>query len=197
MLPRTLKRITNEIKDLNKNTIDYIQAFPDDNNMLIFYFMLKGEKGSDYDGGYYIGQILLPEDYPMNPGDIMLLTPNGRFEPNHKICLTNTGFHASDWNPLWGIRTILLGIYSIWLTDTEHGISHIRESPKKRQQLAQESHNFNTAMYPEITKKFTQFVNSDGGLLIPQSEPIKKLMSEIPVQPTDIKPKKIRKIPKK
>jgi ubiquitin-conjugating enzyme E2 J1 len=68
----------------------------------------------------------------------MLLTPNGRFELNKKVCLTSkwrlarlimhvseailtdgltlwlivtvTGFHEESWQPAWGIRTALVGL---------------------------------------------------------------------------------------
>jgi ubiquitin-conjugating enzyme E2 J2 len=160
--PQTEKRLKGEVKDLLKNKIDIVQAIQDETNRLIFYFLLKGDPASDYRGGYYMGKILLPADYPQNPGDFIMLTPNGRFMIDNKICLTNTGYHKESWNPLWGIRNVLLGIYSIWMDDKEHGISHIFDSPEKRRKYAGESMAFNLSKYPNIITKFDQFINEDG-----------------------------------
>lgn len=162
--PLTEKRLHNELKDLKKNKTDFIQAIHDETNKLIFYFMLKGDPTSDYKDGYYIGKIILPTDYPNNPGDFMMLTPNGRFTTEHKICLSNTGYHRESWNPLWSIRNILLGIYSIWMDDKENGISHIHESPAKRKAYAKNSMNFNLKHYTEITTQFDQFIKEDGSV---------------------------------
>lgn len=163
--PQTEKRLHNELKDLKKNKTDFIQAIQDETNKLIFYFCLKGDKTSDYNGGYYIGKIILPADYPNNPGDFMMLTPNGRFTIDHKICLSNTGYHRDTWNPLWSIRNILLGIYSIWMDDKENGISHIHESPDIRRRYAKESMNFNMKYYNNIITRFDQFIKEDGSIM--------------------------------
>jgi ubiquitin-conjugating enzyme E2 J2 len=163
--PQTEKRLHNELKDLKKNKTDFIQAVQDETNKLIFYFCLKGDPSSDYKGGYYIGKIILPPDYPNNPGDFMMLTPNGRFTIDSKICLSNTGYHKDTWNPLWSIRNILVGIYSIWMDDKENGISHIHESPAKRKVYAKESIEFNLKYYKNIITRFDQFIKEDGTVM--------------------------------
>jgi ubiquitin-conjugating enzyme E2 J2 len=168
--PQTEKRLHNELKDLKKNKTDFIQAVQDETNKLIFYFCLKGDPTSDYKGGYYIGKIILPSDYPNNPGDFMMLTPNGRFTIDSKICLSNTGYHKDTWNPLWSIRNILLGIYSIWMDDKENGISHIHESPAKRKGYAKESMEFNLKHYKNIITRFDQFIKEDGTIMTEEEQ---------------------------
>jgi ubiquitin-conjugating enzyme E2 J2 len=169
---QTEKRLSNEIKDLIKNKIDFIQAVQDETNRFIFYFLLKGDSTSDYKDGYYLGKILLPNDYPTKPGDFMILTPNGRFTPDSKICLTNTGYHAESWTPLWTISNVLKGIASIWLDDNEHGISHIKDTPMNRKKYAKESMAYNMKYYPEITVKFDQFISEDGTVLSEEKQKI-------------------------
>ena len=162
---QTEKRLSNEIKDLTKNKIDFIQAVQDDTNRFIFYFRLKGDSSSHYKDGYYLGKILLPPDYPISPGDFMLLTPNGRFTPDNKICLTNTGYHKESSSPVWTIKNVLIGLYSIWLDDKEHGISHIKDTPANRRMYGKESMKYNLKHYPEIIRKFDQFINDDGSVM--------------------------------
>lgn len=162
----TEKRLTNELKDLKKNKLEFAQAIQDETNKFIFYFLLKGDDDpkSDYRGGYYIGKIMLPSSYPDKAGDFMMLTPNGRFTPDTKICLSNSGYHPESWTPTWTIRSMLIGFLSIFLSDQEHGIAHIKESSAKRKEYALHSVQFNLNKYNHIFKQFDQFVNDDGTL---------------------------------
>lgn len=160
----TDKRLRNELKELKKNKIDFAQAIQDENNKFIFYFLLKGDSSSDYNGGYYIGKIMLPENYPTNPGDFMMLTPSGRFLINSKICLTNSSYHKDSWTPTWNIRNMIIGFSSIFNTDFEHGISHIKDTSENRKMYAKKSVQFNLTNYGNIFKLFDQFINSDGNI---------------------------------
>jgi len=161
----TKKRIINEVRLLRKNKIEFIQGIQDESNILIFYFLLKGCKKSPYENGYFIGKIMLPNDYPETPGDFMILTPNGRFTPNSKICLSNTRYHLDTASPAWNIPNLMIGIYSIWMDDKECGIGHIRESDEQRKIHAKLSVEFNIKHFPHIFTKFNQFVNEKGGIL--------------------------------
>ncbi|CDO70699.1 hypothetical protein BN946_scf184798.g14 [Trametes cinnabarina] len=40
----------------------------------------------------------------------MMLTPNGRFELNTKICISFTNYHEELWQPAWGVRTAIIGL---------------------------------------------------------------------------------------
>ena len=56
--------------------------------------------------GIYHLRILLKNQYPMQAPDILVMTPQGRFEPNRKICIDGlTSFHEGSWRPAWGVRT--------------------------------------------------------------------------------------------
>ena len=46
---------------------------------------LRGPAGTDFEAGLYHFRIWLPAAYPFRPPNIMLLTPNGRFELNTKV----------------------------------------------------------------------------------------------------------------
>lgn len=81
---------------------------------------MRGVAGSEYDGGLYHLRILLPPSYPMSAPDIMLLTPNGRFELGKKICIDGlTSFHEGSWQPVWGVRTAITGLRSFWMQGGE------------------------------------------------------------------------------
>ena len=157
-----LKRLLADYKLITTSNSTDVDAVPDDNNMLIWYFLIIGPDDSDYKGGYYLGKLMHNPEYPMKAPDYMMLTPSGRFEIDKKICMTNTGYHSNDWSPMWNILTILHGFISIMLDDQEHGISHIKDSKVNRQKMAYNSMDFNRKYYPDIIKKFTRFIDENG-----------------------------------
>lgn len=66
----------------------------------------------------------------------MLMTPNGRFELNKKVCLTITGFHEESWQPAWGIRTALVGLSSFFQTEAKGAIGGLDTPIAERKRLA-------------------------------------------------------------
>ena len=148
------KRLANEVKLLNKEPLHYCTAYPDEDNHLIWYFLVKGDPESDYNGGHYIGKIVHSPKYPAEPPDYYMFTPSGRFNTGTKICLSTSSYHKGEWSSTWNIKSILIGFYSIWLDDKEFGISHIKESKESRQKMAQESIDFNKKNYGKIYSKF-------------------------------------------
>ncbi len=148
------KRLATEKKKLKESPLHYITAYPDETNPLIWYFLLIGQKGTDYHGGEYIGKILHGAKYPLEPPDYVMLTPSGRYDVGKKICLSNSGFHRGEWNSSWNIINILIGFYMIWTDDKEHGIAHIHDTPENRKKMAMDSINFNKYKYNEIYSKF-------------------------------------------
>ena len=63
-------------------------------------------------GGFYLGKLVFPKDYPFKPPRIMMITPNGRFQTNTRLCLSISDFHPDTWNPAWSVATILTGLLS-------------------------------------------------------------------------------------
>ncbi len=178
------KRIIGDIKLLKKEPLDFADAVPDETNMLVWYFLLKGPDDSYYEGGHYIGKILFPENYPFSPPDFMMLTPSGRFMVNQKICLSNSGYHANEWTPEWNIRSILLGFLSIMLDDTEHGISHIYEPISDRIKHAANSIKYNNENYNKLFKRF-RFVDDNGQVIIEKKEDDPQIITESNIENKD------------
>ena len=93
----TIKRLNNEYKLIQgKGKLELVDAFPCPHNILEWNFLLIGPSDCDYHNGYYMGKMVLPQEYPAKSGDIILLTPSGRFEVGKKICLSNTGYHPES-----------------------------------------------------------------------------------------------------
>ena len=164
------KRLTNEVKLLANQPLHYCTAYPDESNPLIWYFLIKGQRGTDYhtgtkntsgkfvggEGGEYIGKIVHSPKYPAEPPDYYMLTPSGRYNVGTKICLTNSSYHKGDWSSTWNIHSILIAFYSIWLDDKEGGISHIKDSVENRKNMAAGSIAYNLKNNRTIYEKFNK-----------------------------------------
>lgn len=132
-----VKRILSEARELKEPTSEYT-AYPLDDNIFEWHFTLRGPSQSEFEQGFYHGRILLPVEYPFRPPDVMILTPNGRWELNKKICLTFTGFHEEMWQPAWGIRTALIGVQAFMSARAEAavGIGSLDYPIPERERLA-------------------------------------------------------------
>ncbi|XP_015519067.1 ubiquitin-conjugating enzyme E2 J1 isoform X1 [Neodiprion pinetum] len=133
-----VKRLMREAQELHEATEEYC-AHPLDDNLFEWHFTVHGPPSTDFEGGVYHGRILLPPEYPMKPPNIILLTPNGRFEVNKKICLSISGHHPETWQPSWSIRTALLALIAFMPTPGNGTIGSLDYSTEERQKLAKKS----------------------------------------------------------
>ncbi|XP_043253540.1 ubiquitin-conjugating enzyme E2 J1-like [Colletes gigas] len=136
-----VKRLMREAQELYEATEEYY-ASPLEDNLFEWHFTVQGPPSTDFEGGVYHGRILLPPEYPMKPPNIILLTPNGRFEINTKICLSISGHHPETWQPSWSIRTALLALIAFMPTPGNGTIGSLDYSKEERQKLAKKSLNW-------------------------------------------------------
>ncbi|GLB35326.1 putative UBC-like protein [Lyophyllum shimeji] len=133
-----VKRIMQEAKELaNDPSTDY-SAAPLEDDIFEWHCTLRGPAGTDFEGGLYHFRILLPAEYPFRPPSLMMLTPNGRFELNTKICISFTNYHEELWQPAWGVRTAILGLQGFFPLKGQQavGVGSIEYPPAERKRLA-------------------------------------------------------------
>ncbi|GMF37750.1 unnamed protein product [Phytophthora fragariaefolia] len=109
------KRLRKEYLAMQRKPVDYIQAVPVESNILEWHYVITGTTGTPYEGGFYHGKLKFPPEYPMKPPSVLMLTPNGRFKTNQRLCLSMSDFHPETWNPMWSVSSILTGLYSFML----------------------------------------------------------------------------------
>lgn len=170
----TQNRIMKEIELLQTKPNEFFDAVPEEGNIFNWYFLIRGPKEMHnqegklvpcpYADGFYIGNLILPIEYPFKPPDFIMLTPSGRYDIGLKICLSFTGFHPDEWDSTWNIPSMLSGFISNMLADEEQGKNMKVESFGNRVVYAKQSHPFNLQKYEAIYKKFTRFINPDGTL---------------------------------
>ncbi|KAM6500817.1 non-canonical ubiquitin conjugating enzyme 1 [Amanita muscaria] len=105
---------------------------------------MRGPPGTEFEGGLYHFRVLLPAEYPFRPPSIMMLTPNGRFELNTKICISFTNYHEELWQPAWGVRTAIIGLQGFFPIKGQAavGVGSIECPTSERRRLATQSRNW-------------------------------------------------------
>ncbi|VDK86179.1 unnamed protein product [Litomosoides sigmodontis] len=136
-----VKRLMKEAAEL-RNPTDMYYAQPLEDNLFEWHFTVRGPADTDFEGGIYHGRILLPVDYPMKPPSVILLTPNGRFQLNQKICLSISGHHPESWQPSWSIRTALLALIGFMPTHAAGALGSLEYPAEERRKLAKKSHEW-------------------------------------------------------
>ena len=130
-----VKRLMREAAELSTPTEHYYAA-PLDDNLFEWHFTVRGQEGTSFERGIYHGRIIFPVEYPLKPPAVILLTPNGRFEINKKICLSISEHHPETWQPSWSIRTVLLAIIGFMPTPGKGAIGALDWTDEERRKLA-------------------------------------------------------------
>lgn len=89
-----------------------------------------------------LGTLVFPREFPFKPPSIYMLTPNGRFKTNTRLCLSISDFHPDTWNPAWSVGTILTGLLSFMLESTPT-LGSTETSVYERKEYAKKSLAFN------------------------------------------------------
>lgn len=135
-------RLQQDYLNLNKEPVPYITAEPLPEDMLEWHYCIQGPEDTPYFGGYYHGRLVFPAQYPFKPPSIYMITPNGRFEVNRRLCLSISDYHPDQWNPAWCVSTILTGLLSFMLEETP-ALGTIETSASKKIDYARKSLLFN------------------------------------------------------
>ena len=87
------KDIEGQIKKKGKLDENFI-CLPDPKDPYHWYYILFGFEDKAYKGGFYLGEIICPENYPSAAPKINVITPNGRLETNNEgICMSISSWH--------------------------------------------------------------------------------------------------------
>ena len=141
---------------VSQEPVEHITAQPSDGNILEWHYLIHGPASSVYAGGLYHGKLVFPRDYPYRPPSILMLTPNGRFKTNTKLCLSMSDFHPESWNPLWSVQSILSGLLSFMLEATAT-YGSMEASDEERRRLAARSEQWNIDNDRQFNALFPQY----------------------------------------
>lgn len=144
MSSASVKRILAEVRELsalNSSPDAFFTAAPLESDLFEWHFTARGPPDTPFAAGLYHGRILLPPEYPLKAPEILLLTPNGRFEVGTRICLSVTSHHNETWQPSWGVRTILTALVGFMPSKSE-GLGALDYPDDERRVLARKSRGF-------------------------------------------------------
>ncbi|CAH1454472.1 unnamed protein product [Lactuca virosa] len=135
----SVKRILQEVKEMQSNPSDDFTSLPLEENIFEWQFAIRGPNDTEFEGGIYHGRIQLPSEYPFKPPSFMLLTPNGRFETQTKICLSISNHHPEHWQPSWSVRTALTALIAFMPTSPNGALGSLDYKKEERRLLARKS----------------------------------------------------------
>ncbi|GAB2265765.1 Ubiquitin-conjugating enzyme E2 32 [Dionaea muscipula] len=131
-----VKRILQEVKEMQSNPSDDFMSLPLEENIFEWQFAIRGPSETEFEGGIYHGRIQLPAEYPFKPPSFLLLTPNGRFETQTKICLSISNHHPEHWQPSWSVRTALVALIAFMPTSPNGALGSLDYKKEERRLLA-------------------------------------------------------------
>lgn len=124
---------------MQSNPSDDFMSYPLEENIFEWQFAIRGPPDTEFEGGIYHGRIQLPSEYPFKPPSFMLLTPNGRFETQTKICLSISNHHPEHWQPSWSVRTALVALIAFMPTNPNGALGSLDFKKEERRVLAVKS----------------------------------------------------------
>jgi ubiquitin-conjugating enzyme E2 J2 len=154
------KRLTKEYKSMVENPPPFIEAHPSESNILEWHYLITGPPNTAYEGGQYHGMLIFPRDYPFKPPEIRMITPNGRFQINTRLCLSMSDYHPDTWQPAWSVATILNGLLS-FMTGNEPTTGSIVTSDEAKRRYAKASWEWNAKESERFKREFPNKVLSN------------------------------------
>jgi len=115
-----IKRILHDIIAIDNDPIEGIYISYDDVDISNVKALIIGPNDTPYEGGFYLFDIIFPNEYPHLPPKVLFKTTNGkiRFNPNlyenGKVCLSLLGtWSGPQWTSVQTLRSVLISIQSI------------------------------------------------------------------------------------
>lgn len=173
------KRLNKEYKTIQANPPPFITARPNEENILEWHYVITGPPKTPYENGQYHGILRFPLDYPFKPPSISMVTPNGRFACNTRLCLSMSDYHPDTWNPAWSVLTILTGLLS-FMTGEEQTTGSVTTTDSVKRKLASDSKRWNTAENSRFTQNFSELNSQNKADIAAAEAELQKLKQQQP-----------------
>ena len=159
-LQAVMRKISLCMYSINKNHGEYFEVCIDDKDRFKWYFLIKGQENTDYEGGYYLGELLFTNQYPAILPKPVMLTPTGKFMINRNLCISTSKYELSQ-NRIFELLCDICGDMQD-KNNIYYDPTLLRTSITERKYLAIKSVVYNKTHYPEIINKFQRFLDHNG-----------------------------------
>lgn len=166
------RRLTKEYKAISENPPPYVTARPNEENILEWHYIITGPTNTPFEDGQYHGVLRFPNEYPFKPPSICMVTPNGKFACNTRLCLSMSDYHPDTWNPAWSVSTILTGLLS-FMTGNESTTGSINTSDNLKRKYRSDSKRWNNAENFRFKKIYPELVEQNKIDILNQQEEVK------------------------
>ncbi|KDD74859.1 ubiquitin-conjugating enzyme [Helicosporidium sp. ATCC 50920] len=108
-------RLFKELKEISRSSGSStgIELVPDETNVFIWRAELKGPKETPYEGGTFVLDVKVPEQYPLIPPSLRFRTrifhPNIHFKTG-EICLD---ILKNAWSPAWTLQSVCQAVLAL------------------------------------------------------------------------------------
>jgi hypothetical protein len=109
----------------------------------------------------YVLKIQLPPTYPFAAPDFLIMTPNGRFKTNTRLCMTFSSYHPETWTPSYTLTTLLISFISFFSEEKSNAIGVLHTSLQEKKRHAKDSvawnrqHMYGKSNYSDMLKIFS------------------------------------------
>jgi ubiquitin-protein ligase len=150
---KQLRAMTAHYKKATAEPSECFKHYFDTENC-IWYVLFWNLQGSheEFTGGEYIFEFRPSSDYPCSPPLFTVMTPNGVFDINTSVCVSNGIYHAENYNPVRGIWGFIENLFNGWYCwqQLSEGKGHVSTTIEEKKQLAAASAAYNKHHYADL-----------------------------------------------
>jgi len=129
-------------------------------NINVWYVLLHNITGDEgeYVSGEYLCKLVLPADFPHHPPEFYLMTPNGTYECNKKVCIHIGEFHANQYPATLGVcgftDQLISGLIGWRHLNLTEGIGLLATTVEAKKKYAADSKTYNLVHHADIMRMF-------------------------------------------
>lgn len=144
-----------QFRNAVKEPHEYLKfAMKSETETNIWYVLMSGFDGDEgeFAGGEYLVRVEMPHDFPFNPPQFYLMTQQGLYEVEKKVCISIGEYHKDQYRAALGVNGFCNQLVSglIGWRDMGGGINIIKTTVAQKKAMAKASREYNIKHYPDI-----------------------------------------------
>jgi ubiquitin-conjugating enzyme E2 J2 len=168
MAARQAKIMMAQFKSATKEPNEFIKFAMSEDDTNVWYILISGVAGNEdeYATGEYLCKMVAPKDFPYSPPEFYMMTKNGLYDINRKVCISIGEFHKDQYRASLGMCGFANQLVSglIGWKELGSGISIVKTSTEDKKTIAKQSKDYNSKKHPEIMQlietSFNQYSSS-------------------------------------